>query len=388
MNEPYSNPEIEAILDHCLVEIMRGEQTIAGCLEQYPQYAADLKPALEIGLLAVRLKSPEMPQASMDALEKRLLLQAQAQFSPRVVRGQFMPLGKLAAMIAVVILCLLGAGGGTVAASANTVPGDTLYGVKRMWEAIILLLSPLTGELDDLWLRLAETRLDEVEQLAQQGELTDEALIELYHAMAQSIALADDSTTPQVVLYLGQARDELAAITAPDAIIGVYNQVVGLTDARVNADGQLQAPTVIPAETVVTPTATVTPSLTMTPSPTLTALAGGAVEESATPRPTETLTPSPRVPETATRTPTITVTPTATLTPSITPTWTWTPLPLPVLPTLEPNQPLPGTNPDDGSPGGRSTPVSGTADATARFRETQQSVFQTQTAQPPMTTAP
>ena len=391
MNEPHANPELEFILDACLVDILRGEQTITGCLEQYPHYAEELKPALEVAVLTARLKSPEMPSASVDALEQRLLQQAQTQYPARVIRPQFRQWSKLAAMIGITLLCLLGAGGGTVAASANTVPGDTLYGIKRLWESIILLLTPLTGQLDDLWLRLAETRLYEAEQLALRGELSDEALIELYYAMSQSILLADAETTPQVVLYLGQARTQLAAIAAPAEISGIYNQVVNLTEARRDPAGKLQPPPAALETSVPTPTATLSPTATQTlmPSPTATAMPSVTPQPSATQPAAEALTPSPRVPATATRTPTLTVSPTATFTPSMTPTQTWTPLPLPVLPTLEPNDSGSGANPGNGSPGAQPTASGGTDDEGAiRFRETQQSVFLTQTAQPPPTTAP
>ncbi len=379
MNETPHSPEFEAILDECLDALLRGTVTLDECLEHYPDYATDLKPLLQTGLLTSRLKSPEMPAARIDALEDRLrgqmpnLRSAQS----RVVQGQFSSLAKLVAMIAVVLFFALGAGGSVVAASSNSLPGDPLYGLKRLWEQIVLLLVPLTGELDDLWLRLAQTRLYEAEQLAARGELTDAALVDLYESMVQSIALADEQTLPQVEAYLDEVEQTLITIAPSPETMTQYLQVLALssgTTPQVHtepSDQELQG--VPPTLDQFGLTATLTPVLTDTPAATLTP----------TFTPSVTSTSTPRVPPTATRTPTQTLTVTPTFTPSITPSATWTPLPLPTLNTGGDTQPT--RDPSSGGVQPTSTRILPTVDATIRYRETEQSVFMTQTAQPPPT---
>ena len=392
MNESPLSPELETLLDECLEAVLRGKTTLDECLMQYPEYAAELRPLLQVGLLTTRLKSPEMPAAGVEALEARLRGQmAVAMPRPaasRVRQGRFTPLAKLAAMVAVVLLLALGAGGGAVAASSSSIPGDPLYGLKRLWEQIVLLLSPLTGEIDDLWLRLAQTRLYEAEQLAGQGRLTDEALVDLYAAMAQSITLADEATTPQVVVYLEDARDTLADVTTAPEIEAIHAQVVELAQPELRVDGRLQPPehmTLSPearsVEVIASPTTTPTATATLSPSPEPTDTPDNQPSATFTPAAMDTATP--RVPPTATRTLTPTVTQTTTLTPTMTPSATWTALPLPTrdvegVPPTRDIRVSPDVQPT-------STRILPTEDATIRYRETQRSVYMTQTAQPPPT---
>ncbi len=383
------SPKFESILDECLDDVLRGTRTIEQCLELYPDYAADLKPALQIGILTSRLKSPEMSAASIDKLENRLREKMAMNAKPKIVRGRFAPFAKLAAMIAIVFLVALGSGAGAVAASSNAVPGDWLYGLKRLWEAIILALTPLTGQVDDLWLQMADRRLDEVEELAQRGQLNETALFDLYMAMSQAIALADTETKPNLMAYLTQAQVALISIQPPDQEKALFTDVMLLTAPTIREDGSLEAPPTSPPSRSITPT----PTLTMTPTMTATATAieNQAILPTFTATSTETLTatntPTPRVPATATRTPSPTntpVRPTATHTPSPTPTATWTPLPLPTLPGSTPiRQP---TVPP--SSGGESQPTN-TPDlqSTVRVRETEMSVYLTQTAGPEPTEA-
>jgi hypothetical protein len=380
-------PELDAILDECLDDVLHGRRTIADCLAQYPDYAADLKPALQMGLLTARLKSPAMSAERVDALEAKL--RAGARPAAVVERAPvFASFSRLAAVLAIAFLLAFGSGAGLVAASANTVPGDALYGIKRLWEAIILLFSPLTGQYDDLLLHLAETRLDEVERLANAGRLTPDALAWLYEATARAARAADAETAPKVLAFLNKSRLSLARLQPPSSALPVFQDVLRILDT---SDGRLhpppddlppsrsgrplptEVPTAAPTATVtptLTPTATLTPTVTQTATPTATAT--NTVTPSRTPTPTPSDTP--------------TITPSPTLTPSITPSVTpsWTPLSPPTLP---PYVYVPTATPRGGGSGNiPPTAVLPTSDATQRVRETQQSVYQTQTAGPPATT--
>lgn len=377
--------EFQTILDDCLRDVLRGTRTIEQCLELYPDHAADLKPALQIGLLTSRLKSPEMPARSVDRLENRLREQMATKTRPKVIRGRFAPFGKLAAMIAIIFLVGLG----SVTASANAMPGDWLYGLKRLWEAIVLALTPLTGQVDDLWLQIADRRLDEVEELAQRGQLSDSALYDLYLAMAEAIRLADAETTPNLIAYLTEAQVALIAIQPTPQDEALYADLMLLTAPTLREDGSLEPPPVLPPSRSITPTATSAP--TLTPTMTITPIENREVLPTLTATSTETMTATntltPRVPATATRTSTPTNTPalpTATNTPLPTPTATWTPLPLPTLPGSTPIIQPTAPPPHDGGIRPTNTPD---AEATVRVRETEMSVYLTQTAGPAPTEA-
>lgn len=392
MNEPHLSPEFDDILAECLDAVLHGNQTIAECLRAYPNYADELKPALQIGLLTARLKSPEMAAERVDALEMRLRAQSTQMSAARprnVSNISRLPLGisRLAATIAVIFILALGSGAGLVAASADDLPGDALYGVKRLWETIVLALVPLTGQPETIWLHIANSRLDEAIRLSEQGRLSENALIDLYKAtyvVSHYNYGGGDATA--MIAYFNRAYLAFSnRITAPLGAEAVYKDVLdAVSPARIqdgvvtpltndvppslsNVSAPLPSPippTAIPSDTPVpTATASATPTATVTPSPTA----------------TSTLTPTPRIPATATRTPTFTPSPTDTPTLTPSPTLTWTPLPLPgyIPPITSADTPVPPgiivTHPP---------PILPTLDATERVRATQQSVYMTQTAGP------
>ena len=356
----------EIILDECLDTVLSGERTIADCVALYPDHADELKSALQIALLTTRLKKPEMDADRINALEARLRGQAPVR-RREVVRPDFRPLARVAAMVAIVFLCALGAGGTTVAASANSLPGDVLYGVKRWWEGIILALSALFDQADDVWLHLAQVRLEEAEALAVRGIFYREILVDVYHATTQAMTLTDEETAPRVVAFLSSAESRLESLPTTAATEPVRADLLMLVIMGTDDDDRFSPALIIPPSATPTQTETNTPEATATLAPTNTP----------TLRPTITSTPTSRVPVTATRTPSPTVTPTATITPSLTPTMTWTPLPLPVLPTSSSeSQP---TQDSEARPS--ATQAQPTGNATVRYRDTQAAVYATLTAQ-------
>ncbi len=384
MNE---GADFNRILDECLDALLSGQMGLEDCLARYPDETDALRPALQVALLTHHLKKPVMADDAVDALETRLrgeMLAKRRQRPPF-----FAPYRKLAAMIALVVLLTMAASGGAVAASANSLPGDFLYPLKRLWEAIILALSSLNHAQDDVWLHLAETRLDEAESLAERGLLNETILIDLYHSTAEAIYLADEDTAPQVMQYLQEARQRLNQLSASGANETLRDDILLLV--LPSASGTMQppdslmppsqaTPSVEPSATTrpsLTPTVTFTPMPSLTPSPTA----------SATPTRRPNVTPTSRVPATPTHTPTpaetATDTPSTTPTPSRTPTSTWTPLPLPGERLTQ--------QPDDLRSGGgtiRLTPTrSATVDqtATVRYRDTQRAVYATQTSVPQVT---
>lgn len=362
--------ELHSIAEKYLAALRRGvplADCLADCRARYGDTVlAEVRPALEAALLTARLRQPAMPAASVDALELRLRGALLARRRAPALTG----LARLAAAAALVLLALLGTGGGAVLAAENTVPGEALYPVKRLWEEIVLALAPLTGERDAIWLWIAQRRLDEAETLAARGQLTPQALADLLAAMEQAAALAKPERQPVLRAYLSDVRAALAPVLPPAGAEVTYEQV--LRRAAPPPDTPPPAP-----GAALTLTPTLTASATASPTPTLTA--------SATASPTATFTPTSRVPATLTRTP-LPPSPTPTMlppsptpSPSASPTNTWTPLPLPASPVFTP---LPSATLTATSAPPTALPTN-TPEllATERWRETQAAVYMTQTAQ-------
>lgn len=374
--------DFDRILEECLAALTSGESSLDECLARYPAQAEELRPLLQVALLTKRLKVPAMPASKVDALETRLRNQP-APVRP-IYRPNFLaPYQKLAAMIALVFVLTVGTGAGAVAASANSVPGDFLYPLKRLWEAIMLALASLNASQDDVWLRLAETRLDEAERLAEFSNLNAVVWIDLYEATAQSIALVDEETAPQLLDYLDKLDERISRLP------------VTIETERLRGDVLLM---ILPSERgglPMRPASLVPPSLftpgsdkpdaptpTASPTETSTATATPSATPTDTPTPTLNVSPTSRVAATATDTATVipaSSTPVPSATPLPSATASWTPLPLPGASLTE--------RPDQLATRGAIQRQTATAiatidqSATVRYRDTQAAIYATQTAQ-------
>ncbi|RMF78981.1 MAG: hypothetical protein D6737_13000 [Chloroflexi bacterium] len=389
---------LEAMLADALDAVLYDGLSVDEALARYPQAADELRPLLQVMVMTAHLKAPEMPADRVDALESRLVAQMETTRRPRssqrrarLLRFPTSRVGKLAAAIAIVFLLAFGGGGAAVQASANTVPGDTLYTVKRLWEAILLALAPLTGDEDDLWLRFAQERLEELLLLEQNGRLDVDALNDLYEASAKSIALADAETAPAVTQFAQEARASLRNLSPAPELQRLIRDVDTLLEPTVDTDGTFIAPThqrpPSLSATVSPTTATATPSPTMTFTQTPSTTPSATATTTATPSPTDTATAGPTrtplVPPTETDTPTPTDTATLPPSPTHAPTATLTPLPLPVRPTDVPH-PTATDRPrvEGGGDGDNDVPSS---NVTPRVRDTQFAVTLTRAVTPPPT---
>ena len=52
MSETDRTPQLDTLIDQCLDAVLSGERSIDDCLADYPDYAEDLRPALQIALLS------------------------------------------------------------------------------------------------------------------------------------------------------------------------------------------------------------------------------------------------------------------------------------------------------------------------------------------------
>lgn len=318
------NPEFYDLFETCLEAVLGGQATVEDCAARYPQYAELLRTDLSAALLTARLKSPKLPAAKVAALEDRLMQQFDAHFRAEsrpanvlaLPARRLSPLGRAAAVIVVALLIAFGSGGGLVAASADDLPGDPLYSLKRFWESVVVVIASVTGQLEEVWLHLAETRLHEVQAAVSSGTLASPGLLVDWQAATQNAVAYAAPGAPALVTYLQAAYSavEDPAMRWPEG--GLKTGLLAVIEPALAAQGvppllspQAQ-PTPTATPTVPAPTATLVP--TVTPPPTLVPTA------TATPL-TPTATAAPLIPATPTRTPTPTITPTPTATATSTP---------------------------------------------------------------------
>lgn len=255
---------LQDALNDCIDRLANG-LTVDECLRLYPQHAAELRPMLETGLLAKRAQYNTFEVVQAQDRARARVVAAMTGYRPAAKRRSaasgFL---RAAAVLIVIFAALLGA----AQAAESSLPGDPLYGVKRLTENARLQLGG-----DALQQQFASRRIDEISQLLANGreaEVEFEGDVEAISASGWQVA--------RLPLTVPEGTPGAAEVQPGDRIA---------VRAETTADRRLVALSIRLLEDR-------TPALTPTPT------------QTATPSPTETATPSPTPTQTHTSTPTIT----------------------------------------------------------------------------------
>lgn len=214
----------EDILEHCLKEVAAGRKTPAECAALFPHVPdleAQLLAAAALSDLTVLTPRPEFNRR----MEARLRQKVRAR-KPTVARWRI-PILRWATPFALITTLLFGMVG-TVAASSDSAPGNTLYPVKRVSETVQVILTP-APEQASLHATLAQHRLDEITALYQQGTVNLNLLTELTTETETALDLVEN--TP-----LEKQGEILSAI-----VLLTQRQQAILTTVKTSAPPQAQA---------------------------------------------------------------------------------------------------------------------------------------------------
>jgi hypothetical protein len=160
--EPYT------ILENCLTRLNQGED-LETVLADFPQQAAELRPLLIAALKASRSGVPlRVPASAQIDSRTRFIVEAQHRQTKPV---GFLPRFKLAGALAAIAIIVFVGIFGTGLASAETVPGETLYPVKRVVEQAQLVLTTDQSTRLDLEEEFDRRRIAEAEELEQEGRI-------------------------------------------------------------------------------------------------------------------------------------------------------------------------------------------------------------------------
>lgn len=264
-------------LNDCIDRLNSGA-TLEACLSVYPQYRAELQNLLLAGQAVRELQiDPREVQAAQ--ANGRARLRAALEQAPPAPRRtlNLLPLLRLAAMLTLVLGVFLGGAG---LAAETSLPGDPLYGVKRLSEAVRL---NLPGAPDDLPEYFAQRRRDEIRQLlainrAESVDFTGTVeSIDAAQWQVAGLALLVPEGTPGAQ---GVLTGDVVAVQANTTTAGT---LLAAQITRLESDSPRPTPTLTQ---VPTQEPTLTLTLTMTASPTLTA------SPTASGTPTPTLTPT------------------------------------------------------------------------------------------------
>ncbi len=318
------------------IDRLAAGQTVEDCLRLYPNYAAALRPLLETGRLLDRLNAPVLEVEQAKTRGRIRFEEALRQPLPQRRTSPFRPyLNLAAAVLVIVFFASIGAG----TAAQNSLPGDSLYGLKQITES---LQQSLSGD-PALASIFNERRQDEIKQLLALNRVTDvsfEGTVVVINStswLVDELPLHVPADTAGAAEILAGDRIQVAAYTTPNG------ELIASSITLIEAGDQHQSPTptatLIPSSTATTvpsatPTLTTTPSATPSATQTTTQTATVTASHTATDSPTMAATPSPASTPTNRPAPTPSPTQTATVRPSATSTYTQTAIPPVAGPTL------------------------------------------------------
>ena len=295
--------KFDTVLDDCM-DLLRAGASVEDCLARYPEHAEELRPLLSLASAVKGIPTPRPDFASVDANRLRMLDAVQntaalnRQRSPamsgwlgRLVSGpQNRPLLRTALALAAVLILVSLSTAVLFASASHSLPGQTLYPMKRFGENIRLSLTLDAAARQDLRTKF---RLERQREVMQVLESRQQATLEFRSTLDE---IGDG------YWIVGGLR----VIVGDDTVVE-GQVVVGATvivHASSPGDGTLRAiklqvlahPTLLTPLATVTPTPTpsATPTETPTPSqtPTATPTATSTATVIATPSPTATATPT------------------------------------------------------------------------------------------------
>ncbi len=159
--------EFDNILDACLERLISGE-AIEKCLADFPDYAAELEPLLRT-VLEARKAAAVQPRAEFRQRARYEFQTAIRDMETEKGPGFFAWFPRWATVVSVLVIILLAATG-TVAASTGSLPDEPLYQVKLATEAVRLAFTPSALGKAELYAKFADDRVEEIIRMADEGK--------------------------------------------------------------------------------------------------------------------------------------------------------------------------------------------------------------------------
>lgn len=266
------NERFEEILDQCIQQIRAGK-SVEDCLAGYsPEMAAELRPLLVVASQVIRQPVPQPCAAAYDQGRQKMLaklaekqasapvsLSLLARYTQRIRtffdEKEYQDMRFITRFaIASLIVAMVGGLFATVSVSASSLPGDSLYPIKRNLEEVRLLLEPNPTAKEQFQQQLQSTRVQEIEELHRKGRV---ATID-FEGVIQAIS-GDTWTINGLTLKVDQNTEQVG-----DCVVGAVVRVT----VQVQSDGSLLLLKAVALPKKPLPTPLETARATRTPFPT------------------------------------------------------------------------------------------------------------------------
>ncbi len=158
--------EFDNVLEECLERLLVKGETIAQCLQSFPEHADELKPLLETALATQKVSAIQPRPEFRDKARYQFYSALEGMERKRSRPFFIWSWQPRWAMVVAIILALLLAGGGTVAAAGGSMPDEPLYPVKLATEQVRLVFAPSALGKAELYTELADRRVLEIIRMA------------------------------------------------------------------------------------------------------------------------------------------------------------------------------------------------------------------------------
>ncbi len=162
-----TSKKFDDVLDECLERLLVRGETIEQCLQSYPEQATELKPLLQT-VLEVKQASTIQPNAEFRARAKYQFNSLLQEVISKRGRSFLSWVPRWATVVAIVLGLVL-AGSGTVAAANYSMPDEPLYPVKLTVEQVQMRLTFSELGRAKLSDRLVARRVTEIIYMASKG---------------------------------------------------------------------------------------------------------------------------------------------------------------------------------------------------------------------------
>jgi len=164
-----NKPLLDA-LETCLQALEKGE-TLEAALGRYPHLAVDLRPLLESAQAAWAVSRRDIPANVIARGRAHLLAAVMNRRAVRAPRQRTGLVWRIAFAAFMVLVFLALTGKGLLTASAQALPGDVLYPLKRTVENFQLQLAPDPAQQTQLEDDFKQRRVDETQALITEGRV-------------------------------------------------------------------------------------------------------------------------------------------------------------------------------------------------------------------------
>jgi len=246
--------EFDEILNECIERVLKGE-SVEGCLAAFPEHAAELEPLLRTAAdthkAAGILPRPEFRQRA--AYEFQTAVRDMKPKKGGLIKWQLRWISVVSVLAAVLV-----AGSGTIAASTDSQPDESLYSVKLFTEEVRLALTPSTLGKAQLYVEFTDARVEEIVKMADKGDVKNveqvtERMNTNLKAIAsliqpgKNIAAAEDSASTAILsasaagdVPVSAAQPEQEIVPQPAAAPSV--PVAGFEKALTSNETRLMIP--------------------------------------------------------------------------------------------------------------------------------------------------